>query len=80
MGHKLVGRLFGIEVIKPLTETADTLRMSIGEPGLPREFEWRRRTHAVQAVLRTWRETGKFRHGSPEMYLRKHWHESLKNK
>ena len=49
--------------------------MAIGEPGLPREFVWRGRTITVQAVLRTWRETGKCRHGSPEMYVRKHWYE-----
>lgn len=63
------------EPIKPITETADALRMAIGEPGLPREFVWRGRTITVQAVLRTWRETGKCRHGSAEMYVRKHWYE-----
>ena len=63
------------EAIKPLTETADTSRMAIGEPGLPRKFVWRGRTVTVTAVLSTWRETGKCRHGSPEMYVRKHWYE-----
>ena len=63
------------EPIKPLTKTADTSRMAIGEPGLPREFVWRGRTVMVQAVLRAWRETGKCHHGSPEMYVRKHWYE-----
>jgi phosphoribosylglycinamide formyltransferase-1 len=63
------------EAIKPLTETADTSRMAIGEPGLPRKFVWRGRTITVTAVLRSWRETGKCRHGSPEMYVRKHWYE-----
>ena len=66
---------FVSEPIKPVTETADTSRMAIGEPGLPRKFVWRGRTITVQAVLRTWRETGKCRHGSPEMYVRKHWYE-----
>jgi phosphoribosylglycinamide formyltransferase-1 len=63
------------EAIKPLTETADTSRMAIGEPGLPHKFVWRGRTVTVTAVLRSWRETGKCRHGSPEMYVRKHWYE-----
>jgi phosphoribosylglycinamide formyltransferase-1 len=63
------------EPIKPITETADTSRMAIGEPGLPREFVWRGRTITVKAVLRSWRETGKCHHGSPEMYVRKHWYE-----
>ena len=63
------------EPIKPLTETADTSRMAIGEPGLPQKFIWRDRTISVTAVIRSWRETGKCRHGSPEMYVRKHWYE-----
>jgi len=63
------------EAIKPLTETADTSRMAIGEPGLAREFGWRGRTITVTAVLRSWHETGKCHHGSPEMYVRKHWYE-----
>ena len=63
------------EPIQPLTETADTSRMAIGEPGLPRKFVWRGRTISVTAVLRSWRETGRCRHGSPEMYVRKHWYE-----
>jgi len=63
------------EAIKPITETADTSRMAIGEPGLPREFVWRDQTVTVRAVLRSWWETGKCRHGSPEMYVRKHWYE-----
>jgi hypothetical protein len=25
-------------------------------------------------VLRTWHETGRCRHGSPEVYVRKHWY------
>ena len=63
------------KAIKPITETADTSRMAIGEPGLPRKFVWRGRTISVTAVIRSWRETGKCRHGSPEMYVRKHWYE-----
>lgn len=66
---------FVSEAIHPVTGTADTAAMSIGEPGLPTEFVWRGRTMAVTSVLRTWRETGRCRHGSPEMYVRKHWYE-----
>jgi phosphoribosylglycinamide formyltransferase-1 len=66
---------FTSEPIKPIAETADTCRMAIGEPGLPRKFIWRDRTITVKAILRSWRETGKCRHGSPEMYVRKHWYE-----
>lgn len=64
------------EPIKPVIETSDTSRMATGEPGLPREFLWRGRTIRIAAVLRTWRETGKCRHGSPERYVRKHWYEA----
>lgn len=63
------------EAITPVVATSDTARMAAGEPGLPRAFLWRGRTIEVTAVLRTWRETGKCRHGSSEMYVRKHWFE-----
>jgi hypothetical protein len=63
------------EAISPVAGTEDVTRMAIGEPGLPRKFVWRGRTITVTAVLRSWRETGKCRHGSPEMYVRKHWYE-----
>jgi Domain of unknown function (DUF6504) len=66
---------FVSEVIRPAGAARDTSRMAVGEPGLPREFEWRDRTIKIAAVLRTWRETGKCRHGSPELYVRKHWFE-----
>jgi len=65
------------EALIPVLETADTSRMAMGEPGLPREFIWRGQTVEVAAVLRTWHTTGKCRHGSPEMYVRKHWYEVL---
>ncbi|MCR4347817.1 MAG: DUF6504 family protein [Sulfuricaulis sp.] len=70
---------FVSEAIKPVTATYDTARMAAGEPGLPREFAWRGRTFVVRAVLRTWRETGKCHHGSPERYVRKHWYEITTN-
>jgi hypothetical protein len=49
--------------------------MAIGEPGLPREFLWRKETIRITAVLRTWKDTGPCTHGSPEKYVRKHWYE-----
>lgn len=63
------------EPIKPLTATSDTARMAGGEPGLPHAFTWRNETIEITEVLRTWRETGPCRHGSPENYTRKHWFE-----
>ena len=63
------------EIIRPVAATCDTSRMAVGEPGLPREFVWRDQTIKIATVLRTWRETGKCRHGSPELYVRKHWFE-----
>jgi phosphoribosylglycinamide formyltransferase-1 len=63
------------EAIKPVVATCDTARMAVGEPGLPEEFVWRGQTVKIVAVLSTWRETGKCRHGSPERYVRKHWFE-----
>ncbi|ABC76456.1 hypothetical cytosolic protein [Syntrophus aciditrophicus SB] len=72
-----MGERFVSEVISPVVSTCDTSRMAIGEPGLPREFLWRDRTLRIAEVLRTWRETGKCRHGSPERYVRKHWFEVI---
>jgi hypothetical protein len=66
---------FVSEAIKPVTATCDTILMSAGGPGFPREFIWRGRTVTITGVIRTWREMGKCSHGSPEMYVRKHWFE-----
>jgi hypothetical protein len=63
------------EALTPVVATSDTSRMALGEPGLPREFLWRGRTIRITTILRTWRETGKCHHGSPELYVRKHWYE-----
>lgn len=63
------------EAIKPVISTCDTSRMAIGEPGLPRQFVWHEQIIEIADVLRTWRDTGKCRHGSSEMYVRKHWYE-----
>jgi hypothetical protein len=66
---------FVSEVIIPVIASCDTARMAAGEPGLPHEFVWRGQTIEILTVLRSWHETGKCSHGSPELYLRKHWYE-----
>lgn len=63
------------EPLQPVAETADPSAMAAGEPGLPRAFIWRGRRLRVEAVLRTWRETGKDTHKSTEVYVRKHGYE-----
>lgn len=75
--HILMTEQFVSAAIQPVVETLDAVRMSTGEPGLPRRFRWRGRTIQVAQVLRTWRETGPCRHGSGEAYVRKHWFEVL---
>ena len=66
---------FVSQVIRLVVATCDTSRMALGEPGLPSEFLWRDGTIKIVAVLRTWREAGKCRYGSSELYVRKHWFE-----
>jgi phosphoribosylglycinamide formyltransferase-1 len=63
------------EALAPVADTFDTGRMAAGGPGLPRAFVWRGETLEIAAVERTWQETGPCRHGSPEVYVRKHWFE-----
>jgi Domain of unknown function (DUF6504) len=65
------------EALEPVVATANTALMADGGPGLPREFRWRGRTIEIAALLRGWRETGPCRHGSGEMYVRKHWFEVM---
>ena len=66
---------FVSEAIEPVAGSFDAGRMALGEPGLPAAFVWRGQRLEVVAVLRSWRETGLCRHGSPELYVRKHWFE-----
>jgi hypothetical protein len=63
------------EPLEPVVATADTSLMAAGGPGLPKAFWWHGQLVQVTAVLRAWRETGPCRHGSGEMYARKHWFE-----
>ena len=67
LGH--MPEQFVSESIKPVTETANTSRMALGEPGLPSEFVWRGRTVTVRKLLQFWRQTGKCRYGIPQMYV-----------
>jgi len=63
--------------LRPIPGTIEKNRMSVGEPGLPRQFRWGSETIQILQVLRTWRETGACRHGSGERYVRKHWFEVM---
>jgi Family of unknown function (DUF6504) len=63
------------DALKPDKTTYDIGRMSAGEPGLPRRFEWRGEPVEIRAVVRTWKETGCCSHGSGEQYVNKHWYE-----
>ncbi|MDT8389687.1 MAG: DUF6504 family protein [Lentisphaeria bacterium] len=64
---------FVCEQIKPVPGTVDTAAMSIGQPGFPSRFIWRKKEYQLEAILDTWKETGDCRHGSGERYVRKHW-------
>ena len=61
--------------LQPVVGTIEPVRMSIGEPGLPRQFRWGAKSIRIVKVLRTWREAGSCHHGSGESYIRKHWFE-----
>lgn len=63
------------EPIKPDPTTFDTKYMSVGAPGLPRQFTWRKQTVKVREIVKTWRTTGPCYHGSNEQYTRRHWFE-----
>ncbi len=63
------------ENLTPVTATVDTRRLAPGAPGLPGVFLWRGRRLEIAVLLRTWRDTGPCRHGSPERYVRRHWFE-----
>ena len=76
-GSAVMPEQFISAAIQPVVEALDPGRMSSGEPGLPRQFRWGRRTIQIAHVLRTWRETGPCRHGSGEAYVRKHCFEIM---
>jgi hypothetical protein len=66
---------FICDPLKPIGGATDAARMATGEPGLPRQFDWRGEVFDVTAVVRSWRETGPCTHGSDERYVKKHWYE-----
>ena len=66
---------FVSEPITPVEGAFETAGMLVGEPGAPRRFRWRDTEYEVARVLKKWRETSPCRHGSGEMYVRKHWYE-----
>ncbi len=62
------------EPLKPLRGSGDAAMAARGEPGLPQRFTWRKREYRVVGVIEKWKTSGRCRHGSPEMYLRRHWY------
>jgi hypothetical protein len=60
------------EALAPGAEFVDSPALSIGEPPLPRRFQWRRQTLEIGAVVRTWRSTVTDR---GDVYLARHWYE-----
>jgi hypothetical protein len=68
MSERFIG-----EPLTPVPGTGDAAQAARGSPGLPQRFTWRGTEYEVAAVLKTWRETGPCRSGSPEQYVRKHW-------
>lgn len=67
-----MSHIFISESLTPLETSFHTVKMSQGEPGLPRKFRWRNREWHVAEVLENWKEYGNCTHGSGERYLRKH--------
>jgi phosphoribosylglycinamide formyltransferase-1 len=63
---------FVSEPITPLEGSFDPAGMARGEPGLPRQFRWRKRVYTVAEVLEQGKEHGDCRHGSGERYVRRH--------
>lgn len=65
---------FICEQIKPVEGTLDTSSMSIGEPGFPGKFIWRKQEYELDTILEKWKETTNCKHGGDEKYLRRHWY------
>lgn len=65
-------RFIGEDIV-PEALTFSAPAMASGGPGLPRSFAWRGETYPVLRILEEWKETGPCRHGSGELYVRKHW-------
>lgn len=69
------GGRFVSEPIDPVAGTRDASDAARGEPALPGRFRWRGVAYRIAGVVRTWKTTGPCRHGSREIYLRRHWYE-----
>jgi hypothetical protein len=65
---------FICEQIKPVPGTYDASAMSIGEPGFPGRFIWRKQEYFLAEILEKWKDTSNCRHGGSEKYVRKHWY------
>jgi hypothetical protein len=61
---------FVSEALTPVAGKFDASAMSRGEPGLPRQFDWRKTRYDVVKVISTWKTSTADR---GEMYLRRHW-------
>jgi hypothetical protein len=68
------GEEFIDEPLTPAPMTADVAMMARGEPGVPGRFVWRGREYRLVGVVEKWRTHGPCRHGSGEIYLRRHWY------
>lgn len=64
---------FVSEPISPVADSFDTTAMTIGEPGVPMCFRWRKKEYRIARVVEKWKTTGDCRHGSGEQYVRRHW-------
>ena len=62
------------EPLEPQPGSFDASAMARGEPGLPCSFTWRKREIVLVDMLEHWKESGPCRHGSRELYVRKHWY------
>jgi phosphoribosylglycinamide formyltransferase-1 len=65
---------FICQELTPVAGLADAAMMARGQPGLPRRFTWRNVQYEIVGVIETWKTQGPCRHGSGEMYLRRHWY------
>lgn len=69
-----INEMFIGETITPQATAYDSASMTLGEPGVPTGFRWRKKNYTVLEVLEKWKEHGNCSHGSGERYLRKHWY------
>ncbi|MHC4561159.1 MAG: DUF6504 family protein [Planctomycetota bacterium] len=62
------------EALEPLEGSFTTAGVAPGEPLLPARFRWRGEEYRLAEVVRKWKSSSPCRHGSREVYLRKHWY------